>query len=410
MPRFQPADAFFDGPEPIFQGPVPGPVSAPGHYGLPWDDPHGDRRFFYSPEPLALQCGGELPDFTIAYETWGRLNAARDNVIVVCHALTGDSHCDGEQGPGHPTPGWWPGMVGAGLPLDTDDWFVVCTNVLGGCRGTTGPSSLYPKTGIRWGLDFPLVTVRDMVRAQKRLLDDLGVTSVALVTGGSLGGEQALEWGVLYPEFVRSIAPIAASLAASPLQIAFNSSGRRAIVLDPAFEGGQYYDSGEGWGPTRGLAVGRMIAHTTYRSDESLDQRFGRELVGGAPSSLFQRFEVESYLDYHGQKLVRRFDANSYLYLTKAMDLHDLSLGRDSMDAAVAALTMPVLSIGVRSDILFPVHQQREIVDAVRAAGGTAGYVEIDSPHGHDGFLIETDQVGGAIADFLEDPAAVSGR
>ena len=367
------------------------------------DGQPGERLFWECQTPLALQYGGELAGFTLAYETWGELNAAHDNCIVVSHALTGDSHVTGDAGPGHPTPGWWPDLVGPGRPLDSSRFFVVCVNVLGGCRGTTGPSSLNPETGAPFALDFPLVSIRDMVASQARLLEHLGVQRVVCVLGGSMGGQQVLEWGVQHPDLVRGLVPLAANFAASPQQISFGSVGRKAITLDPDFHDGAYYGRGDGHGPARGLAIARMIAHITYRSDASFISRFGRALVEGEKPGLFQRFEVESYLDYHGDKLVRRFDANTYLYLTKAMDLHDVFAGFESEEAALRRIRGPVLMMGVSSDILFPTHQQIVGVRALRNVGVPVSYFEIESPHGHDGFLIETEVVGARITRFLAD-------
>jgi homoserine O-acetyltransferase len=368
-------------------------------------DPLGDRQLLsLGSRPFALEGGGVLRDVTLAYETWGTLDERAGNAILVCHALTGDSHASGPLQPGHPTPGWWNGLVGPGLAIDTDRWFVVCVNVLGGCQGTTGPASPHPDDGQPWGSRFPVVTVRDWVRSQAAVADHLGVRRWHSVVGGSMGGMQALEWALMYPERVGSLVPLATALAASAQQIAWWSTGRRIIRLDPRWRGGDYYDAAPGDGPHESLAVARMVSQITFRSDDVFTRRFGREVVEPVDGfSLWQRFEVERYLEYHGDKLVRRFDANSYLLLTKAMDLHDVARGRRSVEVAMARLRAPVLAIGVASDILYPLYQSQEIVAAARAVGVAARSVELDSPHGHDAFLIEHDQVGVPLAAFLDD-------
>ena len=369
-------------------------------------DPVGDRRFLsFGDRGFALEGGGVLHGITIAYETWGTLNADASNAVLVCHALTGDSHAVGPLASGHPTPGWWNGLIGPGKGIDTDRWFVVCANVLGGCQGTTGPASAHPDDGKPWGSRFPVVSVRDWVRTQASLADHLGVRRWHSVVGGSMGGMQVLEWALMFPERVASIVPISTALAASAQQIAWWSTGRRIIRMDPRWRGGDYYDAAPGDGPDESLSIARMVSQITFRSDDVFTRRFGREVVepldGGF--SLWQRFEVERYLEYHGDKLVRRFDANSYLLLTKAMDLHDVGRGRGGAEAAMARLQAPVLAIGVVSDILYPLYQSQEIVALARANGVEARSVELDSPHGHDAFLIEHDQVGAPLNAFLDD-------
>jgi homoserine O-acetyltransferase len=367
-------------------------------------DPLGDRQLLRLGRPFALEGGGVLPDATLAYETWGTLAPDGANAVLVCHALTGDSHAAGPLQTGHPTAGWWDGFIGPGKPIDTDRWFVVCSNVLGGCQGSTGPASPHPDDGKPWGSRFPVVTVRDWVRSQQHLADHLGIHRWHSVIGGSMGGMQALEWAVMYPERVGSIVPVSTAAAASAQQIAWWSTGRRVIHMDPGWRGGDYYDADPGEGPDEGLALARMISQITFRSDDVFTRRFGREVVEPIDGfSLWQRFEVERYLEYHGGKLVRRFDANSYLLLTKAMDLHDVGRGRGGIDAAMARLRCPVLSVGVVSDILYPLHQSHAIVEHARAAGAEARSVELDSPHGHDAFLIELDQLGLPISAFLDD-------
>jgi homoserine O-acetyltransferase len=349
-----------------------------------------------------LEGGGRLGPLTIAYETWGSLDASGENAVLVCHALTGDSHVAGPAGEGQPTPGWWGRMVGPGAAVDTDRYFVVCANVIGGCQGTTGPSSAHPADGRPYGSRFPVVTVRDMVRTQAALANHLGIGRWLSIIGGSMGGMQVLEWGVMYPDRVRSLIALGTCAAATAQQIGWFSTGRRVIRMDPRWRGGDYYDAADGDGPHESLAIARMISQITFRSDDVFNDRFGREVVEPLDGfEMWQRFEVERYLEYHGDKLVRRFDANSYLALSKAMDLHDVARGRGGLAAAVARIAAPVLAIGIRSDVLYPTYQQREIRDLVLAAGGEAEYVEIDSPHGHDGFLIDVDQVGPAVAEFL---------
>ena len=370
-------------------------------------DPAGTRQFFALPveRAVALDVGSTLRGVTIAYETWGALNSDASNAILLCHAWTGDSHAAGPADDGHPTPGWWEGLIGPGLAIDTDTYFVVCTNVLGGCQGSTGPASPHPDDGRPYGSRFPVVTIRDMVRAQARLADHLGITVWNSVIGGSMGGMQVLEWAVMFPDRVRSIIPIATCAQATAQQIAWGAIGRRAIRLDPRWRGGDYYDAAPGDGPWEGLAIARMVAQVTFRSDNVFSEKFGRELAdGNADKSgidMWDRFEVERYLDHHGDKLVRRFDTNSYLAIGKAMDLHDVGRGRGGVVAAMSRIKVPVLSIGIWSDILYPNYQQRDIQRMIAETGGHAEYVEINSPHGHDSFLIELDQVGRAVTSLL---------
>jgi homoserine O-acetyltransferase/O-succinyltransferase len=367
-------------------------------------DPLGRRQLLHlGDRPFALEGGGVLRDVTIAYETWGELDATGSNAILVCHALTGDSHAVGHPGPGHPTAGWWNGLIGPGRALDTDRHFVVCANVLGGCQGTTGPASPDPDTGRPYGSAFPVVSIRDIVRTQARLADHLGVGRWLSVIGGSMGGMQVLEWGVMFPERVVSLVPIATASAASAQQIAWWSTGRRIIRLDPRWRGGDYYDAAPGDGPTEGLAIARMVSQITFRSDDVFTDRFGREVVEPLDGfSLWQRFQVERYLEYHGEKLARRFDTNSYLVLSKAMDLHDIARGRGGLAEAYGRITAPTLTLGIPSDVLYPEYQQREIRDALTAHGVRADHAVIDSPHGHDAFLIDVDQVAAAVGSFLE--------
>ena len=389
------------------------PASRPGR--LPpatgaWrqGDPVGSRHFFEFPadRPFALEGGATLHGVTLAYETWGELAPDASNAVLLCHAWTGDSHAAGAADAGHAAPGWWEGAVGPGMAVDTDRFFVVCVNVLGGCQGSTGPASPHPDDGAPYGSRFPVITIRDMVRAQARLADHLGINRWHAVVGGSMGGMQVLEWAIIYPSRVGSIVPIATCTQASAQQIAWGAIGRRAIRLDPKWRGGDYYDAADGDGPWEGLATARMVAQVTFRSDNVFTDRFGRDLADEGQHrdglDLWQRFEVERYLDYHGDKLVQRFDANSYLLIGKAMDLHDIARGRGGLEAAMKRITAPTLSIGIRSDILYPAYQQIQIRDMLQANGTRAEYREIDSPHGHDSFLIDLDQVGPPITHFLD--------
>jgi homoserine O-acetyltransferase len=371
-------------------------------------DPVGSRLFvtIAADHPFALDGGGVLRDVEVAYETWGTLDERAANAVLLCHAWTGDSHAAGPGGHGHPTAGWWDGLIGPGRAIDTDRWFVVCANVLGGCQGSTGPASPHPDDGRPYGSRFPVITIRDMVRAQARLADHLGVRSWHSVIGGSMGGMQVLEWGVIYPHRVRSIAPIATCAQATAQQIAWGAIGRRAIRLDPKWRGGDYYEADPGDGPHEGLEVARMVAQVTFRSDNVFTDRFGRELADSPPTpdgfGMWQRFEVERYLDYHGDKLVRRFDTNSYLTIGKAMDLHDIGRGRGGLEAAASRVNVPSLTVGIWSDMLYPEYQQRQIHELLGANGTRSEYVEIDSPHGHDAFLINLDQLAGPLAEFLD--------
>jgi homoserine O-acetyltransferase len=369
-------------------------------------DPFGQRQFMKMAVDRAfvLEGGGQLRDITVAFETWGTLSPDADNAVLVCHALTGDAHAAGPAGDGHPTPGWWDDVIGPGKAIDTERWFVVCANVLGGCQGTSGPASPRPDRPGPYGPDFPVVSMRDVVRTQAKLADALGIHRWHAVVGGSMGGMQALEWGVMYPDRVARLVAIASSTAASAQQIAWWSVGRRAIALDPKWRAGNYYDAAPGEGPHAGLALARMVSQVTFRSDDVFTDRFGREPVEPLAGrfEMWQRFQVERYLDYHGTKLSRRFDANSYLLLTKAMDLHDLARGRGGLAGALRRITAPVLSMGITSDLLYPEYQQRDLAAGVEAVGGRARFHLIDSVHGHDAFLIAHDQVAAALTPFLE--------
>ena len=383
------------------QFPVDVPASGAWRPGMPV----GRRQFleFAKENPFALEGGGSLRSVTVAYETWGQLDASASNAVLVCHALTGDSHAAGPSGPGHPTSGWWEDLIGPGRPLDTDRHFVVCANVLGGCQGTTGPASIDPTTGRPYASTFPVVTIRDMVRVQARLADHLGVARWLSVIGGSMGGMQVIEWAVMFPHRVRSIIPLASCAAASAWQIGWSAVGRTALALDPKWRRGEYYDAADGDGPHAGLAVARAIAQITYRSDHVFRERFDRDRIDTIDAfAMWDRFQVEGYLDYHGLKLARRFDANTYLVLNKAMDLHDIGRGRAGVANAVRRIVAPSLSVSVSSDTLYHPHLQREFHEQLLAHGTPSEYHVVDSPHGHDGFLIEFDRLAPIIADFLK--------
>lgn len=351
---------------------------------------------------LPLDSGLTLAPLTIAYETYGELNEDGSNAILLLHALSGDAHAAGYH-PGDPKPGWWDMMVGSGRAFDTDKYFMICSNVIGGCSGSSGPGSIDPVTGKEYGLRFPVVTVPDMVRAQKLLLDHLGVERLLTVSGGSMGGMQALEWVTSYPEMVASCIPVATTHRHSPMQIAFNEVGRQAIMKDANWRGGDYYGHTP---PDSGLAVARMIGHVTYLSDESMQQKFGRRLrdkeVVGYDFTL--DFEVESYLKYQGEVFTRRFDANTYLYITKALDYFDLADGYGTLVEAFREVTPETrfLSIAFSSDWLYPPYQSKEIVRALKGNGLDCTYVEIHSSFGHDAFLVETDQQTHVITHFLD--------
>lgn len=374
---------------------------------LPGDN-IGRRRFVQFPKdrPFALDGGTTLQNISLAYETWGSLNTEKTNAVLLCHAWTGDSHAAGPAEIGHPTPGWWEAAIGPGLAIDTNKWFVVCSNTIGGCQGSTGPVSPHPDDGKPYASRFPVITIRDMVRAQAHLADALGIECWHSVIGGSMGGMQVLEWGITYPDRVQTLVPIATCAQSTAQQIAWDAIGRRAISLDPKWNNGEYYDAAPGEGPWQGLAIARMVSQVTFRSDNVFTDRFGRDLADkdGAKNGLglWDRFEVESYLDHHGDRLNRRFDANSYLIIGKAMDLHDVARGRGNLERAMSRITASTLVIGVSSDILYPTYQQLQIQSLIAGNGVACSYVEIDSPHGHDSFLINTEQVGPPISRFLD--------
>jgi len=347
---------------------------------------------------LKLENGEELSPITLAYETYGNLNQRRDNAILICHALTGDAHAAGiskETGKS----GWWDDMIGPGKAFDTNRYFVICSNVIGGCKGSTGPSSVNPLTAKPYGLDFPVITIGDMVNAQMKLVDHLGIGKLLCVAGGSMGGMQVLEWMVSHPERVRSAIPISTAARHSPQQIAFNEVGRQAIMADINWKDGNYYDATV---PGRGLSVARMLGHITYMSDLSMQEKFGRRFRENRESFKFTAdFEVEGYLHYRGHSFIERFDANTYLFITKAMDRFDVARGKRLPDA-FARVKAKVLVISFKSDWLYPSYQSEALVKACKAAGVDATYCVVDSNYGHDAFLIETEEETHLIKHYLE--------
>jgi homoserine O-acetyltransferase len=373
------------------------------HHGC-WqdgDDP-GHRLFVTVHEDpgLELDLGSVFGPVTVAYETWGRPSATMDNAVLVEHALTGDSHAAGPAGPGHLTPGWWDALIGPGAPIDTDRWWVICPNTLGGCQGTTGPASPDPD-GSPWGSRFPVVTVRDQVAVEAGLADALGIGRWAAVIGGSMGGMRALEWAVMFPERVDRMIVVACGAAATAEQIALCAVQAQAIRLDPGFRGGDYYAAPPGQGPDRGLGLARRIGHISYRSELELDARFGRQAQQAEDPLDRGRYAVESYLDHHAAKLIDRFDANSYLVLSRSMDHHDVGRGRGGAAQALARVRAASTVMAVDSDRLYPPRLQRDLAALLpdRPAVHT-----VRSLYGHDGFLLESDQVGSPIAAALARP------
>lgn len=373
--------------------PSPAAASAPADGELRW----------FTTGPLQLELGGTLSSSTVAYRTWGKLNATRDNTVLILHALTGDSNAAGEGG-------WWTPLIGPRRAIDTDRAFVICANILGGCQGTTGPASHDPLTGRPYAMRFPLITIGDMVNLQRRLVDWLGITGLIPI-GGSIGGSQALDWATRHADLVRASVPVAATAALGPQAVALNEAGRRAVMADPDWRGGEY--ASEGVFPADGLAIARMIAMTQFHSTESMDARFGRK-PATRPSlypSFGGTFDVEGYIHYHGAALVRRFDANSHLYLTRAMDLYDL-YRNGGADHWLDKIDAPMLLLGIRSDWLYPAADVRELRDLVAARGKAVDYYELDSPDGHDAFLKEwemlTESIGPFISRSLDEVECVS--
>ena len=359
------------------------------------------RDFVYA-EPFTFKSGQTLPGFTLRYETYGSLNATRDNAVLICHALSGDHHCAGWHSPTDRKPGWWNNLIGPGKAVDTRRFFVVCANVLGGCQGSTGPSSTNPVTGRPYGVEFPFVTIRDMVRAQKLLLDHLGVAELHGVIGGSMGGMQALIFAIKFPHFTRRVLAMATTARESAQAIAFNEVGRQAIMQDPEWHHGDY---SKGGGPRVGLAIARMMAHITYLSDASMDRKFGRRKKDTADSAAYTfdvQFEVESYLRHQGQSFINRFDANSYLYITRALDQFDLAQIYGSLEEAFAPVEADTLVVGFTSDWLFPPEQNRALALALLRARKRASYAELATDLGHDSFLLESDELYTLVRGFLE--------
>jgi homoserine O-acetyltransferase len=370
------------------------------------------QKQFYTfcepPHEMELSSGAKLGPITLAYETYGRLNRDKSNAILILHALSGDAHAAGKYEESDKHPGWWDNTIGPGKAFDTDKYFVISSNVIGGCQGSTGPPSINPATGKEYGLSFPMITVHDMVRAQLHLIDHLGIGKLLAVTGGSMGGMQALRWAVSYPDRVIASIPIATTSKLSPQGIAFNEVGRVAIMADPNFSGGEYYGKTV---PREGLALARMIGHITYLSDDSMHEKFGRKLRGKKSFgyNFNVDFEVESYLRYKGDTFVHRFDANSYLYITKAIDYFDLSLPSGSLVKAVEGTNAKFLIVSYKSDWLYPPYQAREIVKALMINGIDVTYCEIDSRYGHDAFLLDEGEMSKIITNFLANVAESSG-
>jgi len=358
---------------------------------------------FDASHPLTLDCGRVLSPFTIAYMTYGELNAARSNAILVCHALTGDQFV-ASANPVTGKPGWWDTMVGPGKPIDTNRFFVICSNVIGGCLGSTGPASTDPETGKPFGLDFPVVTIRDMVRAQAMLLDALDIEKLLCATGGSMGGMQVLQWAASYPDRIATAVPLATSARHSAQNIAFHEVGRQAIIADPDWKGGNYGDTQ----PAKGLAVARMAAHITYLSEAALQRKFGRELQNRDKLSFgFEAdFQVESYLHHQGTTFVDRFDANSYLYITRAMDYFDLAADYHGVLAEAFRNTKTKFCIiSFTSDWLFPTPENKRVAHALNAAGANVSFVEIESDKGHDAFLLDEPEMSATVRGFLNSAA-----
>jgi homoserine O-acetyltransferase len=354
--------------------------------------------FANSPSEMELESGEKFGPITLAYETYGKLNQERSNAILILHALTGDAHAAGFH-PGDKDPGWWDNMIGPGKAFDTEHYFIICSNVLGGCKGSTGPASINPITGRPYGLQFPVITIKDMVNAQRHLIDYLGITKLLAVVGGSMGGMQALQWVVSYPDRVRSVIPVATTANHSPQQIAFNEVGRQAIMADPNWNEGDYYGKDL---PAKGLSVARMVGHITYMSDVSMSEKFGRKFKNTKqPFKFSPEFEVEGYLQYRGDNFIKRFDPNSYLYITKAIDYFDLSNGT-GLREVFKGISAPFLIIAFKSDWLYPAYQSQEIARACKLAGIDAIYCELNSNYGHDAFLVEVDEQAHLIKYFLK--------
>jgi homoserine O-acetyltransferase len=385
---------------------TPGPPPATGAWRA--GDPPGQRQFvtLFDGEPLRLEMGGTLSPVVVAYETWGELNRSKSNGVLVAHALTGDSHAAGPAGPGHRYAGWWDHSIGPGKAIDTDRWFVVCPNVLGGCQGTTGPSSIAPD-GRPYGSRFPTITIRDQVVVEAALADALGIERWAAVIGGSMGGMRALEWAVGYPDRLERAVVVACGAAASAEQIGLCAVQNEAIRSDPAWRGGDYYGAGPGEGPHRGMGLARRIGHLSYRSEPELAARFGRSPQPGEDAFREGRYAVESYLDHHADKLARRFDAGSYVVLSEAMNHHDVGRGRGGLAEALGRVRCKVSIAGIDSDRLYPLYLQQEMAELLP---GRPDVTVVHSMYGHDSFLIESEAVGAFIRKALEDDDAAEAK
>ncbi|WP_296861783.1 homoserine O-acetyltransferase [uncultured Methanobrevibacter sp.] len=360
-----------------------------------------ETKYFNIDDSFVLESGRTLEDITVAYETYGELNSDKSNAILVCHALTGDAHAAGWH-KGSEKPGWWEIVIGPGKVIDSEKYFIICSNVLGGCKGTTGPSSINPKTGKEYALDFPVITIKDMVDVQKALIDSFGINQLYAVIGGSMGGMQVLQWIVSYPDMMKKAIPIATTAQSSPQQIAFNEVGRQAIFSDPDWNEGNYYGTGKT--PRSGLSLARMIAHITYLSDESMYLKFGRDLQDKDEISydFTMDFQVESYLHHQGESFVKRFDANSYLYITKAVDLFDLAVN-NSVIEGLKDVKCKLEVISVDSDWLYPTEQSTDLVAALNANDVEVSFSEIKSNYGHDAFLLEKGQLSYFLSKCLSD-------
>jgi homoserine O-acetyltransferase len=357
-----------------------------------------ETEIFNLPGELVLDSGKKLKNVNVAYETYGKLNPQKSNAILICHALTGDAHAAGLHR-GESKTGWWDVLIGPGKTIDTNRYFVICSNVLGGCKGSTGPSCINPETGKEYGTSFPFITIKDMVKVQKELIDHLGIKKLFAVIGGSMGGTQVLQWSVTYPDSLSKAIVIASTARSSPQQIAFSEVGRMAILSDPDWNNGDYYS---GNAPIHGLALARMIGHITYLSDDSMHHKFGRRLQDkkDLDYNLGFDFQVESYLHYQGQSFTKRFDANSYLYITKALDYFDLAVNGSLIEGMKNARAK-FLVVAVSSDWLYPPYQSKEVVSALSANDIDVTYREIESNYGHDAFLLESGQLGYIIGNFL---------
>ncbi len=362
-----------------------------------------EQKFVFGDDgdPLVLESGDELGPVELAYETYGEPNEDRSNAVLILHALSGDAHAAGYHHHKDRRTGWWDDMIGPGKPFDTNRFWIICSNIIGGCKGSTGPGATNPRTGEPYGTDFPIITIGDMVEAQKRLVDHLGIERLYAVAGGSMGGFQVIEWTLRFPEMVRSALAIATAARISAQGIAFNTVGRHAITSDPGWREGRYHGTP---GPVQGLAIARMVGHITYLSELSMDSKFGRRLQSADRFGydFASEFAVESYLMHQGKRFTERFDANSYLYITKAMDYFDIERSYGPLDRAFAAVRAKYLVISYSSDWLFPTDQSKHIVRALNANDKDVSFIEIDSPYGHDAFLLETDRLSRIVRSFLD--------